>query len=298
VSAGEAITVKIFKSGQELKITFPENGKITMPNYGEKLSFGGPKGNPDDPTHTFSTPFTATTPVPALSMTYDSTQIQSGGTIDFGEVSYTARGSKTYTITFTNTGDEGTKLDIKNITLTGDTAFEINSTDDLSIQKGASSTKTITFTPSAEQTYNATLTFKANTGTAGADVDVTINLTGKGITEPVAIFSPSVTTNELDFGIVKVGSSSEKTVTITNAGGYNLVLSQGTVEGADKDQFSLSSDTCSKKTIEPNGSCSITIKFSPTSTGAKTAVAKILRRHFSTGRLEFWRGTGWFRKNA
>jgi hypothetical protein len=265
---GATVYIHVYKGSQELIVLGTSTATVGQQGEATELNLS------------------VRTPVPALSMTYDSKQIESGGTIDFGEVLCTGGGSKTYTITFTNTGDEGTTLNITNINVTGTgaDAFTVDQ-NELHVPKGASSGNKldIKFTPSAEQTYNATLTFKANTGTAGADVEVTINLTGKGIPEPVAIFSPSVTTDKLDFGIVKVGSSSEKTVTITNAGGYNLVLSQGTIEGTDKGQFSLSSDTCSGKTIAPNGSCSITIKFSPTSTGAKTAVAKILSNSGKTG---------------
>jgi len=82
----------------------------------------------------------------------------------------------------------------------------------------------------------------------------------------------SVNPASYNFGSVNVGSSSApQTFTVSNMGTGNLVLGTLSLTGTNPGQFSKQNDTCSGQTLPPSSNCSAQVKFSPTSTGAKTA---------------------------
>ncbi|MEW6600818.1 MAG: choice-of-anchor D domain-containing protein, partial [Nitrospirota bacterium] len=70
----------------------------------------------------------------------------------------------------------------------------------------------------------------------------------------------------LDFKDVEVGQTYTKDVFVSNSGNTALTVKGIFVEGAG---FSKQSDTCLKKKIGPDGSCSITVAFSPDLPGRK-----------------------------
>jgi 6-phosphogluconolactonase (cycloisomerase 2 family) len=63
--------------------------------------------------------------------------------------------------------------------------------------------------------------------------------------------------------------SAEQTVTISNNGAENLVISSGQISGANANDFSQI-DTCTSP-VPQGGSCSITVTFTPTAVGARSA---------------------------
>jgi ASPM-SPD-2-Hydin domain-containing protein/HYDIN/CFA65/VesB family protein len=101
---------------------------------------------------------------------------------------------------------------------------------------------------------------------------VSFALSGTG--SPTAVPSVSVTDSippaddhSLPFGSVAVGNSADATVTIANTGTANLVL--GTIASADPlaGSFSITSNTCSGATIAPSATCTLSIRFAPTTDG-------------------------------
>jgi len=80
-----------------------------------------------------------------------------------------------------------------------------------------------------------------------------------------------------DFGDVIVGYSSAKTVTISNTGAGDLNIDMLSLTGSNSDQFSIpvADDHCSSQTVVPSASCTVDVKFSPTSLGEKSATLKI-----------------------
>lgn len=68
-------------------------------------------------------------------------------------------------------------------------------------------------------------------------------------------------------------TSAPVTVRVGNTGDRPLVLEAGSVQvgGPDTDQFTKRSDTCSGTQVDPGGSCSVDVQFTPTSEGTKTA---------------------------
>lgn len=85
----------------------------------------------------------------------------------------------------------------------------------------------------------------------------------------VRVSSPS-----LLFTNVGAGSSGNQSLTITNAGGFALVLGQLAVSGSNA--FALgSSDTCSSQTLAPGASCAVDIEYNRTSDAAESGSLNI-----------------------
>ena len=130
---------------------------------------------------------------------------------------------------------------------------------------------------------NATFTYDAySVGMWGGDVRYdSCKYCGDGLRVwPVrgGVFNPdiSVTPTPYDFGSVNVGSSSSpQTFTISNSGTADLHILDMTL--SDTTNYSLNinggSNPCGSTTptIIPNSSCTVTVAFSPSSTGQKDA---------------------------
>ena len=88
----------------------------------------------------------------------------------------------------------------------------------------------------------------------------------------------SVTPDPVGFAATTVGQTSSTTVTVSNPGGAALVLPASAVSltGADAGQFTITGDICSGATVPPFGSCTVTVRFSPSSTGGKTAGLRVV----------------------
>jgi HYDIN/CFA65/VesB-like, Ig-like domain len=68
----------------------------------------------------------------------------------------------------------------------------------------------------------------------------------------------------LHFGkqVVKKPSAA-KTLTVTNVGGDSLYINSATISGDNWKDFTLLKDTCSGKKVAAQGSCLITVRFTP-----------------------------------
>jgi hypothetical protein len=90
-----------------------------------------------------------------------------------------------------------------------------------------------------------------------------------------------VVPTSLNFGKVLIGSASApQTVTISNPGSANLVISSVGITGTDAGMFNVETGgpkPCSSltPTIAPGENCTVVVTFSPTSTHGKTAVLSI-----------------------
>ena len=122
----------------------------------------------------------------------------------------------------------------------------------------------ITFTPGAAAAKTGT--FSITDDAAGSPQ--VIKVKGTGVTSATAV---TVSPSSLTFGDVTVGDvSPAQTVTITNTGTQTLTFT-GITAGGD---FS-STDTCTSNVLNVGQSCSVSVTFSPTASGARVGSLSI-----------------------
>jgi uncharacterized repeat protein (TIGR01451 family) len=139
------------------------------------------------------------------------------------------------------------------------------------IAPGASGTFKVQFVPTTDGAKEARVEVPSNDPYSPVKCAF---LGGNGEYPPVPIIS--VTPLEIDFGSVKVDSSSaEQTVNITNKGAVELVIGTVSLVGANSGDFEIVSDNGSLQTLAPNTSAIVAVRFSPHSTGNKEAGLQI-----------------------
>jgi hypothetical protein len=158
-------------------------------------------------------------------------------------------------VTVKNTG--AASLNISNIAITGTVPSDFSQTNTCSgpIAVNATCTITVTFTPTTIENQTGTVTLTDN----AANSPQTVPITGNGAEAAVDI-SPS----QLTFGSQKVGTTSPpQTITLENFGNATLNITGTMVTGP----FLISATTCGS-TLAPGFTCTISIEFKPTQTGA------------------------------
>jgi hypothetical protein len=130
---------------------------------------------------------------------------------------------------------------------------------------GASCSATVSFTPKALGDRIAALEFQSNAGdTPGV---VALNGTASNVPAPVASLSPT----SLTFAGQAVGTTSApQSVTLANTGNAALTVTSVTFTGPFALNSAVGSDTCSGKSVAAGSSCSVSVVFKPTATGAAT----------------------------
>jgi hypothetical protein len=117
---------------------------------------------------------------------------------------------------------------------------------------------------------NGSYTFFVAAKDAVGNEDQTADSRSFTVTTPIPDIT--VTPTSLDFGAVAIGDKSvDKVVTVKNDGTANLTITAISLSGTNSDQFERRSDKCSKKTLAPGGSCTVAVRFKPTTSGGKTA---------------------------
>jgi len=66
-------------------------------------------------------------------------------------------------------------------------------------------------------------------------------------------------------------SSAAQSVTVTNTGTANLTILTVGISGTNSSDFAKSADTCTGATVIPNGTCSVSVTFTPSATGSLSA---------------------------
>jgi hypothetical protein len=92
--------------------------------------------------------------------------------------------------------------------------------------------------------------------------------------QDVLLEAPDITVipTSLDAGEIRVRRRSPKqVVSVKNDGSANLIIGAVSIGGTDTNEFAKASDRCSNRTLPPGRSCKLTLRFIPTSVGAKTA---------------------------
>src|SRR5579862_504505 len=212
--------------------------------------------------------------------------IVSPATVDFGTQLV---GAATAPQTVTLTNNNSTALSITNIAIVAiappaagtDFAIASGGTCAASLPAGMSCTVNVIFTPSVASAESAKLVF--------TDVDPSspqfATLTGTGTANaPVAILTPT----SLDFGsqLVNTPSSPAKTITLKNNGNLALNITSITSSGDFAE-----TNTCGAS-LPAGMSCTISVTFTPTATGARTGTITVTDNANGSPRTVPLTGTG------
>jgi hypothetical protein len=168
------------------------------------------------------------------------------------------------TVSLTNSGTAPLKISGAALSgvYPGDYAITTN-TCLTTLAVGAGCTTTVSFTPKALGDRIAALEFQSNAG----DTPGVVPLNGKAINAPAPVASVSPTS--LTFAGTVVGATSApQTVTLSNTGNAPLTVTSATFSGPFALNTAVGSDTCSGKSIAAGGSCTVSVVFKPTATGA------------------------------
>lgn len=181
--------------------------------------------------------------------------------------------SAAQTITLTNNGDNnianfGTPISASPVYSVG------LGTCTAGIAVGASCNLSITFTPSAAQSYNnvtATVPYSSSGGgTAPPPVTITLNGTGIPAAAPQAVLSP----NPLAFPGTVVGATVTLPLTLSNPGAAALSITSISVTGANASSFTQTNN-CGTS-LAAAATCTITVTFAPASAAALTGSISIV----------------------
>jgi len=219
------------------------------------------------------------TPVPDIAVT-DSVAPAGDLAVDFGSVQ---AGSSAYqTVTVTNNGNAD--LSFTGIaqanTLAEPFGISGDSCSGVPLSPAANCTVLVRFTPSAAGPYNDSFEIASNDPD---EATVTITVSGTGTVAPVADIAVTDSVGTVDdlqvpYGDVTVGTSSPAaTVTLANQGTADLDVSGIALSGTDAADFSLDVNgglaPCGSTTptVTAGNNCTVTVTFSPATTGAKGA---------------------------
>ncbi|MCC6997681.1 MAG: choice-of-anchor D domain-containing protein [Deltaproteobacteria bacterium] len=184
---------------------------------------------------------------------------------DFGSV-VVANSSATTTFTVANPGAAPTGM--LSTALGGADAAHFMITSDgcagQVLAGGASCTLTARFSPTNPGSKNATLTVTP-TGASST----TATLTGMGLIPGEISISPAAR----DFGSLPQGDTTGTpfTFTVTNGGQSPTGSLTVSLTGGDASQFSITSNGCMGMMVPAAGTCTVAVRFNPTTAGAKSA---------------------------
>ena len=165
----------------------------------------------------------------------------------------------TQNVTLTNTGTAALNITAASITGTG---YTMNLTAPKTINAGANSIFTVTFTPTSAGSTPGSISITSNAPGSPA----TIPLTGTGIQAQIAASPTSVA-----FANVVVGNSNSQPVTLRNNGNATLTFSNITVTGTGMTITGLTTST----TIAAGGNMTFNAVFTPTSTATINGTIKL-----------------------
>lgn len=132
----------------------------------------------------------------------------------------------------------------------------------------------------------------------GSTIAYTYDATGNRMQKTVSVLAPNISVSPLiyNLGLVLVGNTSTaQTITISNTGTLNLVISSIALTGSNMGEFGVALVTCASlsPTIAAASSCKVMVDFTPTSAGAKAATLMISSNDGDTPALDIaLNGTG------
>jgi hypothetical protein len=188
---------------------------------------------------------------------------------DFGKVKINLTLSKT--IEMISTGTEN--LEVAGAILKGANADEFsieNGNEPITLFPGTSQDLTVSFNPTIGGAKNAVLQIKFN----GAAQDTALSISLIGFGDPGDVPDMAISAATHDYGEVEMGMTSSTTFEATNTGALDLEVTSISILGPDSLQFSVD-DGVVPFVLAPGDSHNLTVNFSPTSVGRKSASLRL-----------------------
>ncbi|MCP4221323.1 MAG: choice-of-anchor D domain-containing protein [bacterium] len=212
---------------------------------------------------------------PEMALSQGATAIADGGSHDFGSQALTSDTDLVFTIT--NSGGADLTLTTLPITIGGTDAgqFSIQAQPTSPVAASGTTTFTVRFTPTTAGAKTATISI-ANNDDDENPYDLTITGTGTEAEMDLSQGGTAIADGGTHgFGSQALNSNTDVVFTITNSGTSNLTLTTLpiTIGGTDAGQFSIQAQPTSP--VAASGTTTFTVRFTPTTTGAKTATISI-----------------------
>jgi trimeric autotransporter adhesin len=193
-------------------------------------------------------------------------------TLNFHSLTFTSQlvgtTSAAQSFTVTNTGNVG--LTITSIAIDGTDGGDFAQTNNCpkspaALATSAFCTVNVTFKPTAPGSRTASVTLMDN----AADSPQAVSLTGTAIAPIVSFNMPSLTFTNQQVGTTSTGQA----ITLTNTGLATLHISNIAITGTNAGDFGQT-NTCGT-TLAASLNCTITVTFSPSATGTRTAAVAV-----------------------
>jgi 6-phosphogluconolactonase (cycloisomerase 2 family) len=186
--------------------------------------------------------------------------------------------SSAMTVTLTNSP---TALTMGTVIASGDYAIPTNTCTG-TIAASKTCTISVTFSPTVSGPISGALT--VNDGASGSPQIVALTGTGTGTVTNTVSFSPA----SLAFSSQPTGTTSgSKSVILTNTGTTSLTITSVSASGDYGE-----TDTCAGQSIKAGKTCSITVKFTPTSTGTIAGALTVMDAAATSPQVVGLTGTG------
>jgi len=203
----------------------------------------------------------------------------------------------TSTVTMRNTGNSSLTLAAANSAVVAGTDFTRNGgscANGQVLAANATCTVIVQFRPTAVAARTGTLTFTDNSGGTAGSTQV-VNLTGNGVAATISVNPTSLAFGNNGTGLLGLGGVSRST-TITNTGvaGTMLIIGAPTITGTNASMFTVTGNNCPAAGLARLATCTITVRFRATSTGAKTASLSIPSNATTSPTILNMTGTGVF----
>jgi hypothetical protein len=194
----------------------------------------------------------ATAPAVSLSTT----------SVGFGSV--TLGLTATQTVTLTNSGNAALTVGALS---SSQSAFTASSNCPASLAAGANCALSLSFTPALAGSYSGTVTLQTN----ASNSPHTIAVSGTGRRPPAQLgWQGGLST--LSFADTTVGQAAAgQTLTLVNTGNASATLTAVLLAGTQAADFTLSGSCASGVSLAPGATCTVTVGFQPTASGARTA---------------------------
>ena len=123
-----------------------------------------------------------------------------------------------------------------------------------------------------------------NPATASANPEISVSGNANNIPNNTAVTS---STNNTNYGSIQVGNTQNRTFVINNAGPGGLIVNSFSVTGANASEFTLVTPPTTPLTLAAGANLSITVQFSPTAAGTRSATININNNDFDESAYNF-----------